>query len=149
MTNFPPSAGVFPYSPACLLKASGPDAAAFLQGQFSNDLSRIAPGEAVYGLWLDRKGRVIADSHVVRDLIGGQFWIASISSPAAVVMRRLVDFIIADDVTIEHVTPGWEGVALVGAGAGNWLAGEERAGIFFPGRRAASDSWEWIVPEGA
>jgi len=149
LTNFPSFSAAFWALPGCLLKASGPDAAAFLQGQFSNDLSRIAPGEAVYGLWLDRKGRVIADSHVVRDRSGDHFWIASVASPASVVLRRLEDFIIADDVSIEDLTPGWGGVSVVGAGCGAWLAGEPRAGILFPGRRSSSENWEWIFPEAA
>ena len=148
MTKFPESAVIFPYLPACLLRATGPDASAFLQGQFTNDLGKIEPGGAVFGLWLDRKGRVIADSHVVRAADGGGFWIASVSSPAAVVARHLGDHIIADDVVIEDETPGWRGLSLIGAGAGAWLAGEPRAGFFFPGRRDSAENWEWIYPAG-
>jgi folate-binding protein YgfZ len=125
---------------------SGPDAAAFLQGQFTNDLDGIEPGRAVYGLWLDRKGRVIADSHVVRSPDGEGFWIASISSSAPVVARRLGDFIVADDVAVEDVTAGWRGHALMGAGTGAWLAAGPRAGLSFPGRRGAGENWEWIYP---
>src|ERR1700678_2105827 len=147
MTNFPPQALVFPCRPACLLRASGPDAAAFLQGQFTNDL-RIEPGQAVYGLWLDRRGRVLADSHVVRAPGGLDFWIANVSSPAEIIRRHLEDHIIADEVEIEDVTPGWTGLSLIGAGVGAWLSGEARAGIFFPGRRASGESWERIHPDG-
>jgi folate-binding protein YgfZ len=148
MTIFPESAVIFPYAPACLLRASGPDAAAFLQGQFTNDLGGIKPGGAVYGLWLDRKGRVIADSHVVLAADGTGFWIASITSPASVVARRLGDFIVADDVLIEDETAGWRGVSLIGAGSGHWLSGEPRPGIRFPGRRDSGENWEWIFPAG-
>jgi folate-binding protein YgfZ len=148
LANFPESTVVFPYGPACLLRASGPDAAAFLQGQFTNDLSKIEPGRAVYGLWLDRKGHVIADSHVVRAADGAGFWIASVSSPAPQVARRLGDFIVADDVVIEDVTAGWRGLSLIGAGSGAWLAVEPRAGLFFPGRRDRGESWEWIYAAG-
>jgi hypothetical protein len=137
---------VFSYLPACLLRATGPDAPAFLQGQFTNDLGKIEPGGAVFGLWLDRKGRVIADGHVVRAADAEGFWIASVSSPAAVVARHLGDHIIADDVVIEDETPGWRGLSLIGAGAGAWLAGEPRAGFFFPGRRDSAENWEWIYP---
>ncbi|HXQ80152.1 MAG TPA: folate-binding protein [Opitutaceae bacterium] len=148
MAKFPESAAVFRYFPACLLRVSGPDAATFLQGQFTNDLSKIEPGRAVYGLWLDRKGRVIADSHVVRAADEAGFWIASVSSPAPVVARRLGDYIVADDVAIEDATAGRLGLSLIGAGAGAWLAGEPRAGLFFPGRRDSGESWEWIYPAG-
>lgn len=130
-----------------MLRASGPDAPAFLQGQFTNDLGRISPGEAVYGLWLDRKGRVIADSHVLREAGGAGFWVVSLSSPAEIVLRRLQDFIIADEVEISDETPGFRGVSLVGEGAAAWLAGEPRAGFAFPGRRGLPESREWIFPD--
>jgi tRNA-modifying protein YgfZ len=148
MTNFPTSAVIFPYRPACLLRASGPDSASFLQGQFTNDLRPILPGQAVYGLWLDRRGRVIADSHVMLGRDGKEFWIASVSSPAAIIAGHLESHIIADDVAIEDATDAWSAVSLIGAGAGAWLASESRSGFFFPGRRASQENWEWIYPHG-
>lgn len=144
MTNFPDSAAIFPYSPACVLRASGPDAADFLQGQFTNDLRNLLPRQSVYGLWLDRKGRVIADSHVLRADDGPDFWIASVSSPALAVKQRLEDFIVADDVAIEDATGSWLGVALIGAGVEEWCAAESRPGLVFPGRRGEPGNLEWI-----
>jgi folate-binding protein YgfZ len=148
MDRFPESAVVFPYLPACLLRVSGSDAATFLQGQFTNDLSRIGPGRAVYGLWLDRKGHVIADSHVICAPDGAGFWIASVASPAPAVARRLGDYIVADDVVIEDATAAWRGLSLIGEGAGAWLAGEPRSGMFFRGRRDSGENWEWIHAAG-
>jgi folate-binding protein YgfZ len=138
---------VFHYRPACLLRVTGGDAAAFLQSQFTNDLRNLRAGDAVYGLWLDRKGRVIADSHVVEDPGAGGFWIASLSSTAAAVARHLGDHIVADDVQVEDETGGWRGVSLIGAGVGAWLAGAPRPGIRFPGRRSSSENWEWLWRE--
>ena len=149
MTNFPATLAAFTYRPACLLRVAGPDAAAFLQGQFTNDLSRLEPGAAAYGLWLDRKGRVIADSHIIREEQGDGFWVESAASPSAVVLRRLEDFIVADEVEIEDATPSWSGVSLVGAGAAAWLAGESRVGLTFAGRRDSGENWEWIYPDAA
>jgi tRNA-modifying protein YgfZ len=147
MNNFPPSGAVFSYQPACLLRVWGPDAASFLQGQFTNDLARLEPGKAVYGLWLDRRGRVLADSHVARDMGGAHFWIASVSSAAAVIGGHLLAHIIADEVEIEDVTTGWRGLSLIGPGVGAWLSGEPREGIAFPGRRVSGENWEWIYPD--
>jgi hypothetical protein len=147
MSIFPEGIGIFPYRPACVLRVSGADAGAFLQGQFTNDLSRIDPLETVYGLWLDRKGRVMADSHVVRAASGTEYWVVSVSSPGAALARRLEDFIIADEVVVEDSTPSWAGVALIGPGAGEWLSGEARAGLLFPGRRYRAENWEWVHPE--
>ena len=98
------SAAAFHYRPACLLRVTGGDAATFLQSQFTNDLRGLKAGGAVYGLWLDRKGRVIADSHVLMDPGAEGFWVASLSSPAAVVARHLGDHIIADDVEVSDET---------------------------------------------
>lgn len=147
MTNFPAAAAVFPYRPACLLRVSGADAEAFLQGQFTNDLSDAAPGEAVYGLWLDRKGHVIADSHVIKAADRARFWIASVSSQAADVVRRLEGHIVADDVAIEDMTASWSGLALIGRDTGAWLEGEGRPGLYFPGRRHSGENWEWVYPD--
>jgi tRNA-modifying protein YgfZ len=148
MTNFPVSAAAFPYRPACVLRASGPDALAFLQGQFTNDLGKILPRESAYGLWLDTKGRVMADSHVIRSADGMDYWIVSVASPAPVVAGRLESHIIADDVAIENATDSWRGVSLIGPGVGAWLGEQSRPGLIFPGRRSAGESWEWVFQEG-
>jgi folate-binding protein YgfZ len=145
VTKFPLKVSIYPFHPACLLHVEGPDAADFLQGQFSNDLSGLGAGQARYGLWLDRKGRVIADSHVVRDPSGG-YWVASEASPGPVVLKRLEDFVIADDVVLRDETAGWSGLALVGEGAGSWLAAEPRQGFCFSGRRCGGENWAWLLP---
>ena len=147
MTKFTDSAAVFSYRPACVLRASGTDVAEFLQGQFTNDLRNILPRQSVYGLWLDRKGHVIADSHVVKSADGAGFWIVSVSSPAPIVARRLEDFIVADDVVIEDATGSWRGKSLIGEGVAEWWATERRPGLLIPGRRGSIENWEWIFRE--
>jgi folate-binding protein YgfZ len=144
--KFPDQIVIHGYSPACMLRVGGPDAATFLQGQFTNDLGNLAPGEAAYGLWLDRRGHVIADSHVILDPGGEGFWIVSVTSPAASVAGHLEAHIIADDVAVADETASWRGIALVGDGAGAWLAAGTRPGIVFAGRRHAGESWEWLLP---
>src|SRR5580693_9003555 len=105
--NFPSNTAFHGYRPAAWLRVSGADAAAFLQGQFTNDL-REAQGEtAVYGLWLDQKGKVLADSFVRRGAAADEYWIGSYFSPGAAIGRRLEDYIIADEVTVEDATAGW------------------------------------------
>jgi len=49
-----------------LLVVSGPDAADYLQGQLTNDVEALAPGDAVYAALLDRKGHMQADMRVLR-----------------------------------------------------------------------------------
>jgi folate-binding protein YgfZ len=48
-----------------LLRFSGPDAAAFLQGQVSNDTSRLAAGEPLLAAYSSPQGRVLAVLHLL------------------------------------------------------------------------------------
>jgi folate-binding protein YgfZ len=142
--------GLFWYRPAAWLRVTGPDAEAFLQGQFTNDLRLLSTQPAVYGLWLNVKGKVLADSFVLRDREPGTFWIGSYASPAAVIRERLESFIIADDVTIADETADWAAVSLIGPETISRFSPETVAeGFVFPGRRLPSDNFEWIYPVAA
>lgn len=94
--------------PAAVLRIAGPDAEPFLQGQFSQDVRRASAQHAVYGLWLDRRGRVEGDSLLWRQ---GEGWaLFSAGTPAATLVARLEQYIIADDVAVEDQTAavaGW------------------------------------------
>jgi tRNA-modifying protein YgfZ len=48
------------------LTVSGPDAAEYLQGQLTNDVEALAPGEGQYAALLDRKGHMQSDMRVLR-----------------------------------------------------------------------------------
>jgi folate-binding protein YgfZ len=48
------------------VRASGPDAVAYLQSMVSNDVEAVAPGQGTYALLLTPKARVIADLEVFR-----------------------------------------------------------------------------------
>lgn len=48
------------------VRASGPDAVAYLQSMVSNDVEAVAPGGGTYALLLTPKARVIADLEVFR-----------------------------------------------------------------------------------
>ena len=50
---------------ACCWSA-GPEAAEYLQGQLTNDIEALAPGEGCYAALLDRKGHMQADMRVLR-----------------------------------------------------------------------------------
>lgn len=160
--NFSTSLASYRWRPTAWLRVTGSDAETFLQGQFTNELRGLG-GESgavsVYGLWLDVKGKVLADSFVLRGSAGGtasaEFWIGSYFSPAAVIQARLESHVIADDVIIEDATAGWMGVSVLGSGAGAWLRDQQRAspdvtaGFVFPGRRTLPENAEWIFPAEA
>ncbi len=134
------------WQPAAWLRIAGPDAPSFLQGQFTNDVRLAAPGKAVYGLWLDQKGKVLADSFILADKAGG-FHVGSYFSSAETIRRRLEAYLVADDVTVEDLTPVRAGAALIGTDAVDRLerlaAGR---GFVFSGRRGAGECAEWVFP---
>lgn len=102
----------YEYKPAAHLLATDEDAADFLQSQFSNDLRPFTSGGCTYGLWLDVKGKVIADSFVLCEA-ETQFRILSEHSKAATISEMLERHIIADDVVIECLSEG-SSIAVVG-----------------------------------
>jgi tRNA-modifying protein YgfZ len=142
-----------------VLHVTGEDALAFLQGQFTHDLRRTAPAAlSVYGLWLNQKGRILADSHVLR-VSPHDAWIFASEASAVAIRERLEAYVIADDVVIEDQTSQWSGLVIAGAAGCAWLANRgatlptpneftrtPTGGFVFPGRRAAVDTWELVEP---
>ncbi len=62
----------FPDLGRAVLSLRGRGARRVLQGIFSNDVSVIDDERAVYGFFLDRKGRVVADARLVAPLASGR-----------------------------------------------------------------------------
>lgn len=147
--NISTSEGFFRWVPAARLRVGGDDAAQFLQGQHSNDLRVLPQQPAVYGLWLTLKGKIEADSFVLRESAGGDFILVSYASPAAALRERLERFVIADDVSVTDETAGWRAVTVFGAGARAAIGPDLFGGVLFPGRRDRAEHWEWLYPESA
>ena len=107
-------------NPAAALRISGADANTYLQGQFSNNLSGPL-GLVRHGLWLDHKGRVQADSDLLR--IGESEWLCfSDSLPGPALAAHLRRSIIADEVDVADETDRWNGAVIWGAGIAQQLA---------------------------
>jgi tRNA-modifying protein YgfZ len=145
------------FRPSAAIKISGEDALMFLQGQFTQDLKTVGQASARYGLWLNQKGKVLADSFIL-NVAGGGFWILSYFSPAAVIRERLESYIIADDVEIEDQTDAWSGITVMGEGGADWLR-ERRIDVpetgsftgsgealVWKGRRSRGEGWDWLMP---
>ncbi|MFP4260401.1 MAG: YgfZ/GcvT domain-containing protein [Opitutales bacterium] len=131
----------FIYQMRAHLLVTGGDAPDFLQSQFSRDLRSLEPGHGVYGLWLDVKGKIVADSWVW--LEGPEtFRIFSEHSAASGIVEKLERHIIADDVEIEVVEPT-PALALVGVEAAQ-LQGSYSGLALLPGRRARVASCECL-----
>ncbi len=146
------------YRPQTVLRVTGEDAFNFLQGQFTNDLRQGESNGAVYGLWLNQKGRVIADSQVL-SISANEFQVVGVASRAADVRPRLEAYIVADDVMLMDETETTHGLALGGPGSGEIIqqvfgaipaAGHfVRSGdmLAFAGRRGRGKNFEIIGPE--
>ncbi|HSI08929.1 MAG TPA: folate-binding protein [Rariglobus sp.] len=150
-----------PFQPTACLHVTGEDALTFLQGQFTQELRSTAVAPVAYGLWLNQKGKVMADSFVLREA-ADSVWIISFSSSATVIRERLEAYVIADDVVVEEATETWSGLTVGGPEAEAWLTreagGVPKAGEFFKvaeggwvfrGRRGSEPSFEWVRPADA
>jgi folate-binding protein YgfZ len=147
--NISTSTAIWWWRPAAFLRISGDDASNFLQGQFTNDLRGLEQQPAVYGLWLNVKGKVLADSFVGRDSSAREFWVVSYASPAATIRERLESFVIADDVAVEDATTGWAAVSVMGPAAEELLAQPPSEGVIFRGRRVRGPNAEWAFPSAS
>ena len=149
--EFAPTTTFFPWRPAAWLRVAGSDALNYLQGQFTNDLRDLG-SEGAYGLWLNAKGKVVADSFVLPAPPADgapTFWVGSYFASAATVRARLESCIVADDVTIEDATTDWAAVTIFGAVDPAALRAAIPGALAFAGRRDGAVHHEWVFPVGA
>lgn len=95
----------YQFEMATAIRVTGEDAFSFLQSQFSNDLSSLLKDSSawVYGLWLNAKGRVLADSQVLQGE-DEAYYLFSEGSPSANLLEHLTSHIIADAVELESLS---------------------------------------------
>lgn len=136
-----------PYKMAAHLIVSDEDAADFLQSQFSNDLRSLCVGESTYGLWLDVKGKIVADSWVLREG-GGQFRIFSEHGAGVSIKEKLEHHIIADDVQLE-TSDEMEALAIIGGELRSPPVESDGSLFCLQGRRSKMPSLELIFPDVA
>jgi tRNA-modifying protein YgfZ len=150
--NLPSRQDIIGWQPAAWCRVRGADAQTFLQGQFTNELRGLVSGAMAYGLWLNVKGKVIADSFVLKGAAADEYWLGSYQSPAATIRERLESYIIADDVVIEDQTSGWSAVRLYGheaaakARALSATIANGTSSHVFRGRRTRREHTEWVFP---
>ncbi|MEM1222696.1 MAG: hypothetical protein AAGH40_08020 [Verrucomicrobiota bacterium] len=144
----------YEYRMSACLRITDEDAADFLQSQFSNDLRPFDRGQITYGLWLDKKGKVCADSYVLCES-DEAFYLLSEYCGIDLIKEKLERHIIADDVAVEVVETS-PCLALVGNSVPEFLARQgfevpkeksylEKDGlIIFRGRRADLPNFELV-----
>jgi folate-binding protein YgfZ len=109
------AAGLVDRSTRGKLLVRGAEAAEFLQGQVTNDVERLAPGEGCYAAMLNHKGKFRTDMRVLRTEDG--FWIDT--EPVGLVPARwtVETYAIGRDVQHEDVTEAMAILSLVGPAA--------------------------------
>jgi tRNA-modifying protein YgfZ len=119
-------AGLLDRSARCKLLVAGPDAADFLQGQLTNDVEALAPGEGCYAAWLDRKGHMQADMRALR-LDSDRVWLDAEPEVADALQRHLSIYRVGREVEIAEPEPEQSILSLIGPAAGH-VAGVEGLG---------------------
>jgi hypothetical protein len=126
-------------SQVAVVRVTGEDAAAFLQGQCTADLRKVVLADA---LWLNRKGRVLAHTIVAKET-DGSFLLLCPHLTAAEIIAIVTANVIADDVVATDETSAW----------GRWVVlGAEPAvtgAKIFPTRRFGVEAWDVLTPPGA
>ena len=89
-----------------VLSVSGADAASFLQGLLTNDVERLAPGEARYAALLTPQGKILFDMIVVRAAGGEEpsYLIDCTATQAADLAKRLGFYKLRAKVAIADVS---------------------------------------------
>ncbi len=124
---------------AAVVRITGEDAAAFLQGQCTADLRNVALTDA---LWLNRKGRVLAHTVVSKEA-DGSFLLLCPHLPAAELIAVVTANVIADDVVATDESARWE----------KWLIWGEGVPIIngarlFLTKRFGHVAWDVLAPAG-
>jgi folate-binding protein YgfZ len=98
-----------------LLDVGGEDAAAFLQGQLSNDVHALAPGAAQYTSYNSPKGRMLANFLLWREAM--MFRALLPADIADAVRRRLSMYVLRSKVKLTDATAGTARFGVGGADA--------------------------------
>lgn len=102
------------------LEVRGPDAADWLQGLLTQEVKGLRAGQGAYAAYLTPQGRMVADLRVLRR--DDSFLLETVGSARAVLLSRLDQFVIMEDVTIADVTDTTGCLTVVGPGAAASLA---------------------------
>lgn len=107
-----PADGRAELSGLTLLRIEGPDAAAFLQGQLTNDVDALAPGHWQWTGYCSPKGRLLAIGRLQRNE-----QVFHLQVPVELrddLLVRLRRFVLRSKVTLAVLPPHWHALALSG-----------------------------------
>src|SRR5258706_6095653 len=104
---------LFVLSPRALWRLSGPDAARYLNGQVTSDITTLADGRAGYAAVCTAKGRMEGDVTIA--VHGEEFYLDADPSLRESLGARLDKYLIADDAVFEDVSDLWSVSHVFGA----------------------------------
>lgn len=107
-----------------MLSVAGPDAEDFLQGQLSQDVAALLPGQSAWSLILQPQGRIDAFVRVTRQV--SDRFVLDTDGPLDQVIARLKRFMLRTDVTLESLD--WQCISVRGPGAADIAARGEIIG---------------------
>jgi len=96
-----------------VLLVSGPDGAEYLQGQLTNDVEALEPGDGQYAALLDRKGHMQADMRVLRPA-AEEIWVDTEAVALAATRRHLEMYSIGREVEVTDVSAERTILSLIG-----------------------------------
>ena len=98
-----------------LIEATGEDAAAFLQGQLTNDVESLGENAAQWTGWCTPKGRLVASFLLVR--LPGRFLLMLPAEIAEPIRKRLSMFVLRSKVKLADASAQWVRIGIAGIGA--------------------------------
>jgi len=124
---------------AAVIRVTGSDAANYLQGQCSADLTK---DNKVHALWLNRKGRVLAHTLIIKEP-DQSFLVVCPHLSASDAIAVMSSNLIADDVTLLDETTQWKTGIVWGESVANFDSGIR----FWPSGRTSFESWGVLFPK--
>jgi tRNA-modifying protein YgfZ len=97
-----------------LLLVSGSEAADYLQGQLTNDIEALEPGDGAYAALLDRKGHMQADMRVLRPGEGPELWLDLEPAGLEAARRHLQMYKIGREVEVDDESGSRSLLSLIG-----------------------------------
>jgi folate-binding protein YgfZ len=136
--------GVGPAEARALFLASGADARDYLHRMSTQDLSRLAPGDSAFTVFLDARGHLLADAQVLAREDGLLLELDPGAAPGA--MAQLGRLVIADDVAFRDDSAALRVLPVVGPRASEVAAAVAPGGPAIESRRRGLPALDLVVP---
>jgi folate-binding protein YgfZ len=85
------------------IRVTGDDRARLLHAMTTNHIQQMQPGEGLYAFFLSAQGRILADAYIL--CFDDHFLLDTEPQTREPLFQHLDRYIIADDVTLEDITP--------------------------------------------